>query len=235
MKKYKEMFAGVVIVAAGKGTRMNMDINKQYVEVAGKPVLVRTLEAFQNCEVINEIILVVNEQDIIYCKQDIIEKFGFSKVKSIVSGGTERQYSVYNGLKEISNSSEIVLIHDGARPFIRNEDIINSIDAAYEFGAAGVAVPVKDTIKICDSEGMIKETPDRKLMWAIQTPQAFKSPIIVEAYKKAIEDGFIGTDDCMLVERLGHKVKLVMGSYENIKITTKEDLVVAEAIIDQRE
>lgn len=209
-----------------------MDINKQYVEVCQIPLLARTLKVFQNSSLIDEIILVVNKDDFIYCKQEIVDRYDFTKVKSMVTGGSTRQDSVRNGLKEVSNQTEIVLIHDGARPFIKESSIAESISAAYEYGASCVAVPVKDTIKRADSSGFVEETPDRSQLWQIQTPQAFKYNLILDAHNKALEDGFYGTDDAVLVERLGHKLKLVMGSYNNIKITTMEDLLLAEAIIE---
>lgn len=235
MKKTRDAYTGVVVVAAGKGSRMNLDINKQYVEVAGKPVVARTIQAFEDCEAIDEIVIVVNKMDLLYCKQNVIDVYDFKKVKSLVAGGDERQKSVYNGLKEISENCDIVLIHDGARPFINEESILGSIEAAKEFGAAGVGVPVKDTIKVADEEGNIKETLNRSLLWAIQTPQTFRYPLVMEAHRKAEEEGFSGTDDSVLVERLGVKVKLVKGSYNNIKITTQEDLIAAEAIAESQE
>lgn len=231
-KTDKGLFASAVIVAAGRGTRMNMDINKQYIEIGGTPILARTLQVFQDCTLVSEIVLVINSQDIVYCKQNIIDVYGFDKVKALVSGGDDRQESVFNGLKEVSEECDIVLIHDGARPFVNEDILMTSIDTADELGAACVAVPVKDTIKSADEEGFIKETLDRSTIWSIQTPQTFKYKLALEAHKRADEDGFKGTDDAVLVERLGIKVKLVMGSYYNIKITTKEDLVIADAIAE---
>lgn len=233
MKKENKICISAVIVAAGKGSRMNMDINKQYIEIGGIPVLARTIQAFEDCESINEVVLVVNEQDIVYCKQSIVELYELYKVKSIVAGGGTRQQSVYNGLCEVNGNCGIVLIHDGARPFVKTESLLDSINAAYEFGASCVAVPAKDTVKRADENGFVVETPDRGSLWYIQTPQTFSYPLIMEAHRKAAEDNFTGTDDAVLVERLGHPMKLVMGSYDNIKITTKEDLAIAEAIVSQ--
>jgi len=233
-KKTRNFFVSSIIAAAGKGTRMNLDINKQYVEICQIPLLARTLSVFQDCNLIDEIILVVNKDDFIYCKQEIVDRYDFTKVKSMVTGGNTRQDSVRNGLKEVYNRAEIVLIHDGARPFIRESSIAECINAAYEYGAACVAVPVKDTIKRADSSGFVVETPDRSQLWQIQTPQAFKYDLILDAHKKAFEDGFYGTDDAVLVERLGYRLKLVRGSYNNIKITTAEDLLLAEAIIENK-
>ena len=232
MKKWKSQFVTAVIVAAGKGTRMNLDVNKQYIEIRGIPVLVRTLQAFESCGIINEIVLVVNEADIMYCKQEIIDSFRFGKIKSIVCGGKERQQSVYNGLAGADKSTDIVVIHDGARPFITEECIAESVRDALEHGAACAAVPVKDTIKTADQGNFIESTPDRSKLWAIQTPQAFKYDLIMKAHESARHDGFTGTDDAVLIERLGHRVRLVMGDYLNIKITTQEDLIFAEAIAD---
>lgn len=233
MRKFSKLFTSAIIVAAGKGTRMNLDINKQYIDICGIPLLARTIKVFEACKYIDEIILVVNSQDIIYCKENIVDNYEFGKVKALVAGGNDRQNSVYNGLKEVGRDCGIVLIHDGARPFIKEESLIKSIGDAEEFGASCVAVPVKDTIKSSDSEGFINQTLDRSIIWSIQTPQTFKYNLIYEAHKKAAEDKVSGTDDAVLAERLGHRIKLVMGSYDNIKITTKEDLVVAEAIIKQ--
>lgn len=218
-----------IIVAAGKGSRMNMDMNKQYVDIAGKPVLARTLQVFEDCSLVSDIIVVINELDIVFCKQSIVERYGFSKVRVLVSGGETRQESVIKGLQQAGDDG-IILIHDGARPFIDNSIIEASISAAEEFGAACVAVPVKDTIKSSDSESFVTSTLDRSCLWSIQTPQTFKAYIVKEAHRIAAQEGFSGTDDAVLVERQGHRLKLVMGSYYNIKITTREDLVFAEAI-----
>ncbi len=230
MKKSDELSISAVIVAAGKGRRMNSEINKMYMEIYRKPVLARTVQVFQDCDFINEIILVVGSHEIVYCKQNIVDFYEFDKVKTLVCGGEERQNSVYNGICEADKNCDIILIHDGARPFVKEDNIIDSINAACEYGAASVAVPVKDTIKIADMEGFAAETLDRSRLWSIQTPQAFKYRLICEAHAKAGDDGFIGTDDAVLVERLGYRLKLVMGSYDNIKITTKEDLALARAL-----
>lgn len=222
-----------IIVAAGTGSRMNMEMNKQYVDICGKPVLARTIQAFEDCGQVGEIVVVVNEKDIIYCKQNIVERYGFDKVKVLVSGGETRQESVSRGLKQAGENCEIILIHDGARPFIDDAGIVSSIAAAEEFGAACVAVPAKDTVKIADSEDFVSSTLDRSSLWSIQTPQAFQRDLIKNAHRIAAEEGYCGTDDAVLVERLGHRLKLVKGSYFNIKITTQEDLVIAGAIAEQ--
>jgi 2-C-methyl-D-erythritol 4-phosphate cytidylyltransferase len=222
--------ATAIITAAGKGTRMNSDINKQYIDIAGIPVLARTIAAFENCEAIADIIVVVNEDDIKYCRNNIIEKYNFSKVKALIGGGSERQNSVYKGLCAADGNSKIVLIHDGARPFVSEKNIIDCISAAIEFDACGIGVRLKDTIKICDTNGFVTTTPDRSSLWSIQTPQAFKYDIVMNAHKMAIQSGYIGTDDLVLVERQGIQVKIIEGSYQNIKITTPEDLIIGESI-----
>lgn len=224
-------FVSVVVAAAGKGSRMGLQQNKQYVEISGKPILARTIKAFEDCGLVDEIVITAGDGEIDYCRDNIIKKYGFTRVKAIVPGGNTRQRSVYNGLKMISPGGGIVLIHDGARPFIGSKYIQACIEAAREYGAACVAVPVKDTIKRTCPEGFVKDTVERDQLWAIQTPQAFRYSIIMEAHKRAAADGFEGTDDAVLAERLGYRVKLVMGSYHNIKITTEEDLTIAEGIL----
>jgi len=234
VKNTEGTFVSVIIAAAGKGTRMNSDINKQYINICGVPVLARSIGVFQECKLINEIIVVVNKDDIIFCKKNIIDTYEFTKVTQIVAGGDSRQKSVLNGLNAVNKDTEIVLIHDGARPFVKQEIIIDSITSAMNFGAACVAVPVKDTIKRSvgkDGQDFVTETIPRETLWLVQTPQAFRYSLIREAHIKAYEEGFEGTDDSILVERLGVPVKIVMGRYDNIKITTWEDLIIGEAIL----
>ena len=226
----KKAVISVVIPAAGKGSRMGMEQNKQYVEIQGKPVLARTIQAFEDCGLIDEIIIATGENEVQYCNENIVGRYGLRKVKAVVAGGASRQKSVFNGLRRVSAQCGIVLIHDGARPFINEECIAACIGAAEENGAVCAAVPLKDTIKRAGAEGFVDETVDRSSLWSIQTPQAFRYDLILEAHSIADSDGFRGTDDAVLAERLGYKVKLVMCSYYNIKITTKEDLAIAEAI-----
>ena len=234
MKNTEGTFVSVIIAAAGKGTRMNSDINKQYINICGVPVLARSIGVFQECKLINEIIVVVNKDDIIFCKKNIIDTYEFTKVTQIVAGGDSRQKSVLNGLNAVNKDTEIVLIHDGARPFVKIKNIMDSIKGASEYGACVVGTPVKDTIKFVKSGEEIDSTPNRDILWAAQTPQSFKREILMEGYRKAIEDNFIGTDDSVLVERLGIQVKIIMGSYENIKITTPEDIIIAESILKDK-
>lgn len=222
--------ATALIMAAGKGTRMNADINKQYMEIAGIPVLARTLGAFQKCDEIDAIVIVINEDELNLCKNNIVERYNFTKVKALVSGGSERQNSVYKGLCSLEDKDGLVLIHDGARPFVSQQNIIDCISAIKTYGACGVGVRLKDTLKISDRDGFVAQTPDRSNLWSIQTPQGFYIPIILAAHEKAIQDDFLGTDDMMLVERQGIPVKIVEGSYQNIKITTPDDLIIGESI-----
>lgn len=232
MTMEKKTNVSLVVVAAGKGTRMNMNINKQYINVGGIPILARTLNVFDALNCIDEIVLVVHCDDVLYCKEKIIGENNYKKIKSVVTGGETRQESVFNGLKEVSQNSDIVLIHDGARPFVDEDSVARCIEAAKQYGVATVAVPVKDTIKSADSEDFVHSTLDRSVLWSIQTPQAFRYDIIMDSHKQAQKDGFIGTDDTVLAERLGNKIKLVMGTYNNIKITTREDLIFAESIVN---
>lgn len=229
------MKISAIIVAAGKGKRMGEGYNKQYILLAGKPIVARTIEVFENVGSIDEIVLVVGKGEIDLARKDIIHKYNFKKVVKIIEGGTERQDSVYNGLKAIDVNCNIVLIHDGARPFITGNIIEKSIKAAKDAGACVVAVRVKDTIKVVNKNMEVDYTPDRDILWAVQTPQAFEHKLLLEAYKKLRADNIKVTDDAMLVEKLGHIVKIIEGSYENIKITTPEDLILGEGILKKRE
>ena len=228
MEKVK---ASVVIVAAGSGKRMKSKVAKQFIEIKNKPVVAYSIEKFEGSDNISEIVIVTGENDIDYFKSEIIEKYGYKKVKAVVKGGSERQYSVYNGLKALDKKTDIVLIHDGVRPFIKLEEIDRLIDEARIHKACVLGVKVKDTIKVCDENGFVEDTPKRELLWSAQTPQVFDYSLIMEAHKKAEEEEFLGTDDSMLVERMGYKIKMVEGSYENIKITTPEDLIIAEGLV----
>ncbi len=221
----------VIIAAAGSGKRMGMDVKKQFLEIKGKPVLCHTIEAFEKNKNIHSIVIVTGEDSIDFCKE-LAEKYDYKKVEKVVAGGSERQFSVHNALKSI-DKTDIVLIHDGARPFIMQEDINKVIEETFLTGASVMAVKSKDTIKVADSESFVKETPDRNLLWNIQTPQGFDFKTISNAYSQAEKDGFLGTDDSSLAERLGIKVKLVEGHYTNIKITTKDDLIYAGAILEE--
>ncbi len=221
-----------IVLAGGQGKRMGTAVQKQYLELCGKPVLFYALHTFEQSEVIDDIVLVVGESQENYCKQEIIEKYEFAKVKKIVVGGAERYHSVWNGLKEVADG--YVFIHDGARPFVTEDMIARAYAEVQKHGACVVGMPVKDTIKIADEECFSKETPNRKDVWMIQTPQVFETDLVKRAYELLMQqEETTVTDDAMVVETmLGKKVKFVLGSYENIKITTPEDLKVAEAFAD---
>ena len=220
----------VVIVSAGRGSRMKADINKQFLKLQNKEVIAHTIDKFYNNENIGEIIVVVREDEAEFFKINIIEKYGYKNIK-IAFGGSERQDSVYNGLKMVDENCKIVLIHDGARPFVNNETIDSAIESAKENKCVIVGVPVKDTIKVIDENNNVCDTPDRSTLWSIQTPQVFDYSLIMKAHEKAREDNYYGTDDSMLMEYFGQKVKVVEGSYNNIKITTPDDLKISEEIL----
>lgn len=223
----------VVIVAAGSGKRMKLDINKQYIKIKEKEVIAHTIEKFYNNKNIDEIIVCIKKEEEEFFKKNIIEKYKFKNI-NLVYGGKERQDSIYNGLKKVSKNCNIVIIHDGARPFMDDKLINDSIESAMEKEAVVVGVPVRDTIKIVNNN-IIQETPDRNLLWSAQTPQTFKYRLLVKAYEEAYKNGYYGTDDSMLVEKIGKNVTMIMGSYENIKITTPEDIDYAEYIFEVRE
>lgn len=226
MKKYT-----AIVLAAGAGKRMNTKVHKQYLEVAGKPVLYYALKAFEESEV-SEIILVTGAGEEQYCRREIIEKYGFQKIKAVVAGGKERYHSVYQGLLA-AEGADYVLIHDGARPFVDKMMIRRCMKAVEKYQACVVGMPVKDTMKIVDEEQFARETPDRNSIWQVQTPQTFSYSLVKEAYRKMLEqeDAAI-TDDAMVVERMtAVPVKLIEGSYRNIKITTQEDLLIMEAYL----
>ena len=221
---------GVVIVAAGTGSRMNMGINKQFIKLEGKEIIAYTIEKFYNNSNIEDIVVVVKEDESEFFTKEILDKYNFKNVK-IAYGGKERQDSVYNGLKLLDEKCDVVLIHDGARPFVSDKIIDKSIEEAKEHKAIVVGVPVKDTIKVIDNDKNIVDTPNRSVLWAVQTPQTFDYNILIDAYKDAFKNKFYGTDDAMLVERIGYKVKMLEGSYNNIKITTQEDLNIGSQIL----
>ena len=218
-----------IIIAGGKGKRMGAKISKQYIELNGKPILYYTLKRFVDCEGIDKIILVLPKDEIEYCNKEILEKYSL-KVDMIVEGGKERQDSVYNALQKI-NDSEIVLIHDGARAFVSERVIKDGIKYAKIYGAAAPGVMPKDTIKVVDENGFSDSTPDRSKLLAIQTPQTFKLEIIKECHEKVKENNISVTDDTMVVEMYNNKVYLYNGEYTNIKVTTPEDLILAERLI----
>lgn len=223
-----------IVPAAGSGSRMNREISKQYLSLAGKPLLVRTLEALEACPGVDGLYVVVPSQDVASIRDDILPPWGLKKVAGIVTGGKERQDSVRAGLDAAARDADIVLVHDAVRPLISVDLVERCIRAAAEAGAATLGVPVKDTVKEVAPDGRILRTCDRTMLWLTQTPQAFRRDIIERAHRQAVRDGFRGTDDTSLIERLGIAVRMIPGDYRNIKITTPEDLVVAEALLAAR-
>lgn len=221
-----------IVLAAGQGKRMNSKIQKQFLEIGGKPVLYYSLHCFQESPLIRDIILVTGEEMISYCEQEIVKKYGFSKVRKVTAGGKERYDSVYAGLL-CCQDTDYVYIHDGARPFITEEMVQRGYEAVKRNNACVMGMPSKDTVKLADSSGYVKETPDRKIVWNIQTPQIFSYDLIRGAYESIRKKDMTGvTDDAMVVEQeTGTKILLVEGSYQNIKITTPEDLAIAEAFL----
>ena len=228
------MKSTAIVLAAGQGKRMNSKVQKQFLLIKGKPVLYYSLSCFQNSREIEEIIVVTGNDSINFCKQEIIEAYGFSKVKAVIAGGRERYDSVYAGLCACEDS-DYVFIHDGARPFLTEDMIRRGKEAVLASGACVIGMPSKDTIKIADENGMVASTPSRSLVWNIQTPQIFSYTAIREAYERARQQNMADiTDDAMVMERFGNmKIKLVEGSYENIKITTPEDILVAKKILEK--
>ena len=222
-----------VMLAGGKGKRMGTKVSKQYLLLDEKPVLFYSLKAFE--EFVDEIIVVAAKGEEEYCKENIVDKYGIEKVSAVVTGGAERYLSVYEGLKAIkkADNETYVLIHDGARPFISGKVIKAAIEKVKETGACIVAVPSKDTVKIGNIDNMVESTPDRRNVWLVQTPQAFEYENIFEAYKKAIASGRDDiTDDSMVLESFGEiKIYFVEGDYDNIKLTTPEDLTHGIAIL----
>lgn len=235
-----------VLLAAGKGSRMKSKVAKQFMELDGKPLIYYALETIEKSNIIDDCILVTGEESVEWVKKEIVAKYNFSKVDCVIVGGDERYASVANAMcfiaeekLKVPNKNGIVFIHDGARPFLTEEILKRTYEATIETGACVAAVPSKDTVKISDEEGFAATTPDRKMVWNVQTPQVFGTELITKAYRTLTEkltelkaQGILVTDDASVVERFtNHKVKLVEGSYKNIKITTPEDLIVAEAML----
>lgn len=209
---------------------MKKDINKQFIKLDNKEIIAYTIDKFYINNEIDDIVVVIKKDEEDYFKENILEKYNFKNIK-IAYGGEERQDSVYNGIQKLDKNCEVVLVHDGARPFVTDEIINNSIQEAKKHNAVVVGVKVKDTIKVVGEEGNIVDTPNRKYLWSVQTPQVFKYDIITKAYENAYNENYYGTDDAMLVEKIGYDVKMIEGSYDNIKITTQEDLNFGEQIL----
>jgi len=209
---------------------MGGEVKKPFLLLNDKPIIAHTLSRFQECDLIDEIVPIVSAEDIDRTWR-IVGKYEFTKVTKVVPGGETRQRSVYNGLRTLGERTDVVVIHDGVRPFVTDEVIRKCVKRALEGGAAIAAVPVKDTIKEVSPDGVVLHTLERSRLWAIQTPQVFQKKLILKAHELALERGIEATDDAALVEMMGGKVHVVMGSYENIKITTPEDLILARALL----
>jgi 2-C-methyl-D-erythritol 4-phosphate cytidylyltransferase len=218
----------IIVLAAGQGKRMKAGRNKQFLTIQNVPLIIHTLQKFEQDPWCSGIVLVVNEKEVEMFKE-LLTKYPIQKVQSLTVGGDERQHSVYNGLKSLKQA-QMVLIHDGARPFVQQNTIHELVEKTASDKAAVLAVPVKDTIKRVE-QGTVIETVERSSLWAIQTPQAFLFDVVMDAHEKAKANEYLGTDDASLVEKVGQKVSIVEGNYDNIKLTTPEDLLYAEAIL----
>ena len=220
----------VIFPAAGQGRRMKAGVNKVFLELGGRPMLVRALLTFSACAEVGELIVAAAEDEVDFLRRALAKVPGL-KPYQVTAGGEERQYSVRNALQEVSPEAQLILVHDAARPLVTGEVIERVIAAAKECGAAVAAVREKNTVKVVDEAGFVQATPDRATLWAVQTPQGFRRDILLRAHVRATEDGFLGTDDAALVERLGEPVRVTEGDYRNIKVTTPEDLLLVEAFL----
>ena len=221
-----------IIVAAGKGIRMKGKMRKQYLELSGRPVLAHSIMTFDSCSLVDEIFLVIPKEDVEYCQNKILSLLDLNNQINLVCGGAKRQDSVYNGLKAITKNTDTVVIHDGVRPFIQPEEIEECILVSKKYGACILGTPASDTLKRVDKSDIIETTLSRENIWLAQTPQVFRFDLILKAHETARRDGYVGTDDASLVERLGEDVKIINGGRFNIKITKKKDLAIAKAMFD---
>lgn len=235
MKVSEAMFVSVIIPAAGVGSRMNSDKKKQFIELQGRPILDYTLTVFQEHDHVDEIILVTTSDEIEYCTKEIVEKGDYHKVSQVIVGGSTRQESVHKGLAVVNPLAEYVLVHDGVRPFIEGYLIDELLKEVVHHQAVILGVPVKDTIKRVSNEGIVEETPERARLYAVQTPQAFNKSELEKVHREAEEKDYLGTDDASLIEEFSQQpVKVIMGSYNNIKVTTPEDLIFGERILNKK-
>jgi len=224
------MFVSVIIPAAGFGERMGATIGKQFLLLDGKPILVHTLERFQACEAVDEVIVVTQKTSFALI-DEVKQKYNLTKLKLPVEGGLRRQDSIANALKTVDTRVEIVSVHDAVRPFVHLREITQSIETAKYFGASIVAVRAKDTIKQAATDGRVERTLNRSSLWSVQTPQTFQKKILCDAYEFAVKNNITATDDSFLAEQIGVSPIIVEGSYENIKITTPDDLLLAELLL----
>lgn len=232
-----------IVLAGGQGKRMGTKIQKQYLDISGKPLIYYSLHVFEQSQIIDEVVLVVGSGQVDYVRENVVEFYHFTKVSCIVEGGKERYDSVWSGLKamkerrDVQKEKEFVFIHDCARPFVDEEMLKRAYESVEKYSACVVGVPSKDTVKLSDDKGYAADTPDRSRVWIVQTPQVFEKDLIIEAYSRFMMEACIqATDDAMVVEReMDIPVKLIMGSYENIKVTTAEDLDIAEIFVKRKE
>jgi len=222
-----------IIAAAGLGKRMGGDRPKQYLELGGRPIICHTLDRFLNASVASDVIVVVEPGREADFKKDILEAYGYPKSWMVICGGAARQDSIANGLRHVSADCDVILVHDGVRPFVTTAQIERAAAVAMQDGACVIASPIKETVKRVGPEGIVIETVDRKYLWSAETPQGFLTNILKEAMTAASNDGFVGTDDASLVERLGIQVTVIEGTGHNIKITTPADIAIAEAILKE--
>lgn len=224
----------VVIAAAGKGSRMKSFTNKQYMPLNLRPVLSYSLDFFEKIDIVEKIVVVCGASELEYCQHEIIERFQYKKVSALLPGGRERQDSVWRGLQKLGEDTDLVAVHDGARPLLSSAVFLRLVNEAEKWGAAIPGIISKDTLKSVDRDGFVRQTLDRSSVYAIQTPQIFKYAELLTAYREAYEDDFQGTDDASLFEHYIGRVKVVEGDYNNLKITTPEDLITAEALLKCR-
>ena len=220
----------VIFPAAGQGKRMQAGINKVLLTLGSEPILTRILRTFSAVEEVGELIVVVAADEVAAVERQL-QKVAGLKPFQVVAGGSERQYSIYNGLQHVAKQADVVLVHDAARPLVTVKTIQAVIDSARAKGGAIAAVPAKNTIKVVDTDGLVESTPPRSTLWEVQTPQGFRKDILLKANEQALQDNFLGTDDASLVERIGVPVAVVKSDYRNIKVTTPEDLLIAEAFL----
>lgn len=227
-----------IIAAAGLGTRMQQDTPKTYLELAGKPILIHTLEVFEKVPEVHEVLVVVHPEDLEFCQEEVVDHYSLKKVLRLIPGGKERQDSVYNAMKFLRKEEDdldVVLVHDGVRPLVDPAHVAQVVAAARRHGGAILGVPCQDTLKKVNSRGEVAATVDRQKLWQVQTPQAFRAALLWRAFQGAMERGFYATDEAALVEALGETVVMVPGSPLNLKITTPDDLKMAEAILASRQ
>ncbi|MEA1959831.1 MAG: 2-C-methyl-D-erythritol 4-phosphate cytidylyltransferase [Bacillota bacterium] len=232
MPQTQEMSVRVVIAAAGKGTRMQEKTNKQYKILNGHPVLAYSLQFFEQLDLVDEIVVVTRKKDLDFCRQKVIDKYNFKKVSAVISGGKERQDSVWAGLQQLGKDTDLVVVHDGARPLLSSPVFHHLLEEAQEWGAAIPGVVSKDTMKMVDRDGFVRQTIDRESVFHIQTPQVFKYEELVSAYQQACEEKFTATDDASLFERYIGRVKVIEGDYKTIKITTPSDLIKVQSFLE---